>query len=251
MEWLRKYYAWAVFSIVVVSFIPILYCGWFAYASADEFSKSYLAHDAVLAGQGFLDVLRAGVQAAINQWETIEGTWSSNFVMSIQPSIYGERWYAITVPLCILYITAGAAYFFYEVLVIICGISRKAYVTVMLLQVFLVVQYMPYIRGGLFWYVGMVHYYMPTCIALFMITWMLKWTRTGHNRYYVYMLCGSIYMGGSHYQHILVMIIAFVTFGGWKIVTGSNRLEQDEQDHTQALLNENRGGYRKCLVRTW
>lgn len=212
----RKIYrrsAWIAFLVFALSLIPVVYCGMFNYASADDFSKSYMIHNVMLAGGNIRDILASAVYASYYQWVKAEGTWASNFFLSMQPSLLGEHAYAITVPLCILYVVIGSGYLFHEILVVSCGVSRRVFWLVLWVQSFLVLQYMPYIRGGMFWYTGMAHYIMPMFFALLMITWMLKWFRTGRRRYYVYMLLGAVYIGGSHYQHILIVLLTFIT--GW------------------------------------
>lgn len=213
LAWTKRHLNILVFVIAAMSFLPILYCGMFNYASADEFSKSYTVHNVILAGGNALDVLWAAVVAAYDLWVSIEGTWSANFVMALQPSIFGEHAYAVTVPLCILYAGLGSWYLFREIFVEICGMSKRAFYAIFWAQLFLFIQYMPFIRGGMFWYVGMVHYIMPMCIALLMIAWMLKWFRTEKRRYLVYLILAAVYMGGSHYQHILIVLLTFLT--GW------------------------------------
>lgn len=221
---IRTHINWIAFAILAVSLVPILYCSLFNYASADEFSKSSGIHNVILAGGNLFDILAAGVYAAYDQWATIEGTWSSNFFLSMQPSLLGEHAYAITVPLCILYAAVGSGYLFYEIFVTRMQMTKRAFWFLFWGQLFLFLQYMPYIRGGMFWYVGMAHYIMPMCAALLMIAWMLKWFRTGRKRYYVYMLLVAIYMGGSHYQHILIVLVAFLT--GWILEVLRLHLEQ-------------------------
>lgn len=240
---IRRYSNWIIAGILLLSLIPILYCSMYNYASADDFAKSYSVHRVLLAGGGLMAAIVESVRAAVDQWVTIEGTWSSNFFLSFQPSIWGEHAYAITVPLCILYAAVGSMYLFHEILVVWCGMTRRACWFLFWCQMFLFLQYLPFIRGGMFWYTGMAHYIMPMCLALLMIAWMLKWYRTGRKRYYVYMLLDAIYIGGSHYQHILIVLLAFVT--GWILMalarragrTGQNqiaRVSKSSQDTTGA-----------------
>lgn len=203
--------------ITVASLLPVLYCGMFNYASADDFSKSYIVHNALLSGGNVFDAIRASVLAAAKEWKTWEGTWASNFFLAFQPSIWGEQAYAVTVPLCILYSACGTGYLLKELMVRRLGVSRKAFRCTFWLQLFLFLQFMPYIRGGMFWYTGMAHYVMPMCFLLLMITWMLKWQRTGRRRYYLFMLADAVYIGGSHYQHIIVALLALLTGWLWAI----------------------------------
>lgn len=197
-----------------------MYCGMFNYASADDFAKSYEVHNVLLAGGSLFDAMWAGVLAAKEVWEVWEGTWASNYVLAMQPSIWGEHAYAITVPLCILYSAVGTGYLLYEIMIHQLGMSKRAYWVIYWIQLFLFLQYMPYIRGGMFWYTGMAHYVMPMCMAMLMIAWMFKWIRTGKRRYWVFMLLDAIYIGGSHYQQIILVLLALLSGWLWVLVRG-------------------------------
>lgn len=216
--WIRKNAAKVIGFLVVLSFLPILFCGVFNYASADDFSKSYLVHDALLAGGSISDVIRTGILAAANVWGIWEGTWASNFVLAMQPSIWGEHAYAVTVPLCVLYTAVGTGYCLWEILVHRFCMSGKSFWMIFWMQLFLFLQFMPYIRGGMFWYTGMAHYVMPMCFLLLMTAWMLKWERTGKKRYFVFLVLDAVYLGGSHYQHIILALLILLSGWLWSIL---------------------------------
>lgn len=192
-------------AVLFASLVPVLYCGFFNYATADDFAKSYMAADAVREGGSFFAAVIAAFENAVEAWKNWEGTWTSDFILAFQPSIWGEHWYGITVPLCVIYTVSGTGYLLWEIIVRRMGL-RKAYWTfIWFVTVFLMLQYMPFPRGGIFWYPGMAHYIMPMCFAFLMIGWLLKWMRTAKSRYYWLMLLDSIYLGGSHYQLILLI----------------------------------------------
>lgn len=217
-RWGRRHAALITGIAVALSLVPVLYCGMFNYASADDFSKSYTVHNVLLNGGNVLDAIYASAVAAANVWKIWEGTWASNFFLAFQPSIWGEHAYAVTVPLCIVYTLAGTGYLLWELVKERMGVPRKAFLMLFWLQALLFLQFMPYIRGGMFWYTGMAHYVMPMCFMLLMAAWMLKWERTGKKRYYIYMLIDGIYLGGSHYQHIILILLILLTGWLWSLL---------------------------------
>lgn len=222
VHWIDKRINWLAAAVLVISLLPILYCGLWIYPTADEMSKSYMVRAVVQDGGNLFDVLRSCWNSMFFQWATVEGNFASNFVMAFQPGIWGDHGLAVTVPLCVLYVTLGSAYLCHELFVESYGMSRKACAFLVIAQVFLILQYMPYIRGGMFMYVGMVHYFMPMCFVLLMTAWMMKWLRTGKKRYVVYMLLCAVYIGGSHYQHGLVMLLILLTT--WVVVVVRERV---------------------------
>ena len=212
-ELFRNWGPQLAFAVFFISMLPILYCGYFNYATADDFIKSYTVHNAILNGGNLIDIIKEGIRSAAEMWGSWEGTWASNFVLALQPSIWGEHVYAVTVPLCIFYSAIGTGYFLWEILVNHLAVSQRCFWTIYWLQLVLFLQYMPYIRGGMFWYPGMAHYIMPMCLSLLMIAWMLKWEKTGKSRYFIFMLVDAAYIGGSHYQHIILVLLVLVS--GW------------------------------------
>ncbi len=222
----RKYAALIMGLLVVMSLAPILYCGMFNYASADDFSKSYTVHDVLLNGGNVLDAIHASILAAANVWKIWEGTWASNFFLAFQPSIWGEHAYAVTVPLCILYTLIGTGYLLWELVKERMRVPKRVFWILFWLQAALFLQFMPYIRGGMFWYTGMAHYVMPMCFTLLMTAWMLKWERTGKKRYYIYMLIDGIYLGGSHYQHIILILLVLLTGWLWSLLIARQHQRQ-------------------------
>ena len=71
-------------------------------------------------------------------------------------------------------------------------------------------------------YPGMAHYIMPMCFSLLMITWMLKWERTGRYRYFIFMLLDAVYIGGSHYQHIILVLLILLSGWLWSLLMERN-----------------------------
>lgn len=156
----RKHAGGLTGLLVMLSLVPVLYCGIFNYASADDFSKSYTVHNVLLAGGNVLDAIYASIQAAANVWRIWEGTWASNFFLAFQPSIWGEHAYSITVPLCILYTAAGTGYALRELLVQRLGMTKKAYWVIFWLQLFLSAIYAVYPGRNV-----LVHWYGTLCHA--------------------------------------------------------------------------------------
>lgn len=206
-----------LFVVFLGSMFPVLYCGFFNYATADDFIKSYTVHNVLLGGGSLADAICEGITSAIEMWRSWEGTWASNFVLAMQPSIWGEHAYAVTVPLCIFYSAIGTGYFLWEVLANQFSMGKRLFWLIYWIQLFLFFQYMPYIRGGMFWYPGMAHYIMPMCFSLLMTAWMLKWERTGKHRYFIFMLLDALYIGGSHYQHIILVLLIMISGWLWSI----------------------------------
>ena len=86
----------AVLSILgyIVSLIPIYAASVYAFPQADDWSYSYHTRLAWVDTHSFLEVLKGAVTAVAEAYVNWQGTFSSIFLMSLQPGIWGERFYA-------------------------------------------------------------------------------------------------------------------------------------------------------------
>lgn len=198
--------------IFLLSLIPILYCAKYDYATGDDLGKSYAVHRVIKNGGSAFEVIKTAVDSARDVYYSHEGTWASNFILALQPGIWGERYYSVTPTIGIISISAGILLFLYEILVSYYGYDKKVYISVSVLLLTLVIQLMPYIKGGLFWYTGMAHYDLPFCMALIFLTFCIKYYRDGKLLQLFIILFTSIYLGGSHYQAILLSWLLLVLF---------------------------------------
>lgn len=198
--------------IFLLSLIPILYCARYDYATGDDLGKSYAVHRVIKNGGSAFEVIKTAVDSARDVYYSHEGTWASNFILALQPGIWGERYYSVTPIIGIISISVGILFFLYEILVKYYAYDIKIYLSVSALLLTLVIQLMPYIKGGLFWYTGMAHYDLPFCMALIFLTFCIRYYRYGKFMHLLIILFTSIYLGGSHYQAILLSWLLLVLF---------------------------------------
>ena len=83
------------------------------------------------------------------------------------------------------------------------------------------IQYMPYMRGGLFWYTGMINYTFPYGLSLMVFVWIDKFLESGKRRYFVYLISALSYMGGAGYLTVVLCFEVIFMVIVWKIITGN------------------------------
>ncbi len=103
--------------ICVMSLIPIIYCALFYYATGDDFWKSANVHQMIVRGASFFAIIAQAGRDAVDVWRSFEGTWASNFVLALQPGIWGEKFYILTPFIGLAFLFVGIGAFLYEVLV--------------------------------------------------------------------------------------------------------------------------------------
>ncbi len=206
--------------------MPVMYCALFDYATGDDYGKSYMVHSVIKSGGNLAQILFAGFASAREAYLTNEGTWASNFLLAMQPGVWGERFYALTPFIGIFFLGIGTGFILYELLIRILAYPIRFFWVLWPLFLTLTIQCMPYIRGGLFWHPGMAHYDIPFAMALLYIAGTMQYYRTGKRRYLPFLLLSSIYLGGSHYQAMLLCWLSLLFLLGFVLIRGDRKRKE-------------------------
>lgn len=208
--WTPRRVARLFIVLFVISMVPLLYCSFYDYATGDDLGYSAAVHRLILEGASLGAILQSIWGQVVKSWYSFQGTWSSIILFQLQPGIWGERVYAITPWIALLCLMGGTGYLLYDLLVRRLRFNKNLYVTILAILSMLSIQYMPKIRGGMFWYTSVSHYVIPYCAALMCITWAMRWLDTGWKRYYIPMLLLMTYLGGAGYPPIVLAAVIFV-----------------------------------------
>ncbi len=206
-----------------LSLLPVIYCSFYNYATGDDLGYSSGLKQAMARGEspaGLLKLIASEIRTSYYVWQ---GTWSSLFLFHLQPGIYGERWYTLTTWIALACILGGTAVFLHEILCRRMRHSRSVFIAVFSMVSFLSVQYMPKIRGGLFWYTSIAHYIVPYGFSLLVLTWSLRFLSDGKRRYLFLMAAACAYLGGAGYPEI-VLTLVWLFFVFFLEITGITKL---------------------------
>lgn len=186
-----------------VSLLPIMYCSFFDYATGDDLWEGAVAHR-VIVNQGTMgEFFREVYEWAKVDYLGWEGNWSSIILWCLEPSIWGEKVYCITPWIALLSICGGSMYFLYYYLKKYLVTDASFFAIVAVIVCFFSVQYMPYVKSGIFWYTGMINYVFPYGLCLASFVWMDKFLETGRKRYLVFTALFFAYLGGAGYIPIV------------------------------------------------
>ena len=201
--------------LFLISLLPILYCSFFDYATGDDLWEGAAAYRVLAEGGGVKKFFAEVFDWAKGDYYWWEGNWSSIILWCLEPSIWGEKVYCITPWLSLIFLCGGSAYFLFYFLKKYLKAS-SAYVAVVAVTIcFFSVQYMPYIKGGIFWYTGMVNYVVPYGLCLASFVWLDKFAETGIRRYYVFLILFYAYLGGAGYTPVVLgfeILFLFIVF---------------------------------------
>ena len=204
-----KWVAGISLGLYILSLLPILYLSFFSYATGDDLGKGWRAHRVFVERRGILAFVQAVSEEMHAEYMGREGTWFSNMVLAVPPNVFHERLYTITAWISVISLMAGTFYFLKLVIEKILGLSRNVTISLLSLVCFVSIQYIPYIRGGVFWYTGVMHYQAPYCFALISIYLLYVWLTEGKRSTLAGLFLCMFYIGGSHYQ---AMVISFFLY---------------------------------------
>lgn len=207
--------ALVMFILFLVSLLPILYCSFFDYATGDDLWEGAAAYRVLVNGGSVSELFKAVYNWAKADYYGWEGNWSSIVLWCFPPNIWGERVYCITPWIALISLCGGFSYFFYHYLRKYLQCDRIFVVIVAVIICFFSVQYMPKIRGGIFWYTGMINYVFPFGWSLAALVWADKFLEAGKMRYYVGTIIVFAYLGGAGYQPIVLafeMLLCLILF---------------------------------------
>lgn len=153
--------------VYAVSLIPLLWIGFYNYPSADDYSIGSDAHRAFVETGNLFAVLWAGIERAVEDWITWMGYFTSNFLMAVPPSSFGERWYVLTPFLMLGILTFGTVYLLKGIFVKV--FKADAYVShcVSMLMLFVTVQCMVGRVEAFYWYSGAANYMFVHGMCMF------------------------------------------------------------------------------------
>ncbi len=153
--------------VYAVSLIPLLWIGWYNYPSADDYSIGSNAHQAWMTTHNVFAVIGAGIERAVEDWLHWMGYFTSNFLMAVPPSSFGERCYVLTPWIILGMITLGTVYLLHAIFVKVFGADKYVSHCVSILMLFVTVQCMVGRVEAFYWYSGAANYMFVHGMCLF------------------------------------------------------------------------------------
>lgn len=154
-------------GVYVISLIPLLWIGWFNYPSADDYTIGNNCRQAWIAGHNIFSAVWAGVLRGIEDWITWMGYFTSNFLMAVPPSSFGERFYVLTVWIMLAMLSFSTIYLLRTVFVKVFKADRYVSHCAIMAMLFVTVQCMVGRVEAFYWYCGAVNYMFVHGMSLF------------------------------------------------------------------------------------
>ena len=201
---LKTWYIWIWPTTYLLSLIPVLLLEKYNFPSADDFGFSTYTRLAWADTHNFRAVLAAACRKVAEVWQTWQGTYSSVFLMALQPGIFGDGFYWITTWIMIGGLTLSVWYLFKVIFQECLNGHRGISIAVASVYLLIAVQCMIDKTQGFFWYNGAVHYMVPQAALFFLTGMVLKMIRTE----------------ATKMQHVVAGVLLIVYIGGGNLITG-------------------------------
>lgn len=202
LKWIA---AWSV-VIYIVSLVPIFAASVYAFPQADDWSYSWRTHLAWVDTHSLVEVVKGAFAAVAEAYMNWQGTFSSIFLMSLQPGIWGERFYAV-VPFLMTGLFTFATLFFLSY--VLKGTDRSCRIIFSMAVLWLTVQEIRCKPAAFYWYNGAVHYIVPYCFFLILVILVLKNLEKEKHRWisFSFSILLAVMTGGGN------LVTALLTFG--------------------------------------
>ena len=215
----NKLLTFSIAGICVLNLIVFFIIGFYTRPCADDFTYSYRLYHLIQSGNyNLFSILKTSIDTIDNFYHSWQGTYSSAFIMSLQPGVWGEKYYCVGVFLLIIFMYI-CLYRLFKVLnkyvfkedSINVGLISLLYLTFFL-------QTVPYIVECIYWLNGSFHYEPFFFLTLVVISYVIEYyCETDKDKKTKAVIMSSIFSfiisGGNQvtsFFNILVLVLAII-----------------------------------------
>lgn len=196
--------------LFVLQIFPILYLGKFNHPTSDDFKYGDYSHTAWKETGSLIAVVKAAAEGVAEDYQTWQGSYAALFLMRLEPTVFGEKYYGLVPWIMLGLLTAGTLYFLRTLCKVVLHADTFHYISMSMLVLSLCVQFSPVASEQFFWYNSSVYYNAFHALLLFYLGWLVRFGCTGKKRYIFYMAIGGVALGGGNYVTALFLAIFHV-----------------------------------------
>lgn len=214
-----------------VVILPLLAVAGYNYPSADDWTYGRDAYQAIQGGAGLGTVLRISLRTTARHYMEWEGRFMNSFLASLQPGIWGERYYGLVAWLMLGGLISGELCLFG---LLFCGKNgtsgenvksgknRLLWLPIVLPTLMLQILYTPSVVESFYWYTGAVNYTFVFGLSLVLLALFVRLGMGGFGGWKfgaaAFVSCIlAVMVGGDNFStslsSFLTMLILSVLFG--------------------------------------
>lgn len=198
--------------IVFLTALCIIAGGRYVYPQGDDFEYGAYSHRALENGEGVLGALGGAGKMVVKSYQIWQGTFSSIFLMALQPGIWGEEYYHLT-PFLLLFLLLSALFFFMDsVFRKILRAEKREVLFLFFLAAFLMIQLAPAPVSAFYWWNGAIHYTGAMAFLLYMVSFMIRAAAAekGKAAYIAGACIAAVMVGGGNLVTALIGCVLIV-----------------------------------------
>lgn len=202
-----------VLAMVLLSFVPLLFISKYNHMSADDYAYGSNAH-AVWEETGSLtETIKTAGATVVDYYGRWQGTFSSIFLMALQPGVFGEQYYPVGAVFLICLFAVSFYIFGHVMLTRLLGVDIYQAGIVTLLMLLVCTQWMQDPVQAFYFYNAGVHYIFMFSMVLLALSLQVL-VITGTKRRIVYTVIASLLafiIGGGNYVTAFFYLLLYVT----------------------------------------
>ena len=210
-----KVFAWLCALMLLISVLPLYAISFYSHPHYDDYGFSANVRHAWQDTGNIAALLKTAAESARSVRETWQGTYLGTILSNVQPGVFSENLYFLTTFILLTAFLLCFGFLFYTVLKVLfkAGIHEIAVVTS--LALFLMVQLLPQINEGFYWFNGGIgNTFVYSLIALSLALMVRLWYAKGAKAWWLgaVLLLLMVALGGGSYGGglFLLCIIALV-----------------------------------------
>ena len=195
--------------IMLMSIMPLVIIGIYSRPCVDDYTYAKLTHELIASGNwNIFSLLEKAAEVDAYFYNNWQGLYSSAFILSLQPGIFGERYYFIGVWALMLLMFICTYYF---VKTIFSLLQIKHYHLAMTSFLFVVIlQGLPSAIEGLYWFNGAWNYtpfFFLSLVNLAVIIRYIFFPKNAKRYIFVSALLSFVISGGNHVTGFLNILL--------------------------------------------
>ncbi len=204
--------------LFLLSLLPVLALSFYSHPAGDDYAYGLAAHLAWQESHSIPTVIRAAIENTYNYYMSWQGTYSSIFLMSLQPAVFSQRLYFLTTFLMLGMLCGGTWLLLRTLFTHYLKIEKSLWQLLALSVLFLCVHVLDEGKSAFYWFNGALHYaFMHSCM-LFFLSFVLLFLKAKKQiaciAYYLLSCLLAIVIGGANYVTALLtpVLLCFVLF---------------------------------------
>lgn len=187
--------------------MPVLYLSYVNRATGDDYGYSIYTRAVWVESHSLVAVIRAACQMVRQIYYSLQGTWFSIFIFSLQPEVFHDKAYIIVAFLMLFLWIGSTFYLFGQILCRNLRFNKWNYILITICFLAVSIEFIPSYKSSIFWFNGGAHYMLPFAMCQMVMAWLLRYIEAYKTKYLIGIIVFMTLLGGSNYLAALFSLI--------------------------------------------